>query len=103
MVIGNPALTGGAGGCRLLASIGVADAHPAPPVRAGYERRSGCRQVPRFRQGDTKMLIRSRREFLKTTLRSVTALGATGALGKFGEINALAAGANYQALVCIFL
>ena len=49
------------------------------------------------------MLIRSRREFLRTTLRSVTALGAAGALSKFGEINALAAGSNYQALVCIFL
>ena len=50
------------------------------------------------------MLIRSRREFLKDTLRSVTALGAVGSLAKFGEMNALAAGnSNYQALVCIFL
>jgi uncharacterized protein (DUF1501 family) len=50
------------------------------------------------------MLIRSRREFLRDTLKSVTALGAVGAMGKFGEMNALAAGGSgYQALVCIFL
>ncbi len=49
------------------------------------------------------MLIRSRREFLRYTLKSVTALGAVGAMSKFGEMNALAAGSNYQALVCIFL
>jgi uncharacterized protein (DUF1501 family) len=50
------------------------------------------------------MLIRSRREFLKDTLRSVTALGAVGSMAKFGEMNALAAtSSNYQALVCIFL
>ena len=50
------------------------------------------------------MFTRSRREFLKDTLRSVTALGAVGSLAKFGEMNALAAGSsNYQALVCIFL
>jgi len=49
------------------------------------------------------MYIRSRREFLKNTLRSVTALGAAGAMSKFGELNALAAGSNYQALVCVFM
>jgi uncharacterized protein (DUF1501 family) len=49
------------------------------------------------------MHIRSRREFLKDTLRSVTALGAVGSMAKFGEMNALAAGSNYQALVCVFL
>jgi len=49
------------------------------------------------------MLIRSRREFLRHTLKSVSALGALGALSKFGEMNALAAGSNYQALVCVFL
>lgn len=50
------------------------------------------------------MLIRSRRAFLKDSLKSVTALGAMGAMAKFGEINALAsAGSGYQALVCIFL
>src|ERR1700689_755342 len=49
------------------------------------------------------MYIRSRREFLKDTLKSVTALGAMGGMAKFGELNALAAGSNYQALVCVFL
>src|ERR1700722_20438972 len=50
------------------------------------------------------MLIRSRRGFIRDTLKSVTALGALGALAKFGEMNALAAGGSgYQALVCIFL
>jgi uncharacterized protein (DUF1501 family) len=47
------------------------------------------------------MLIQSRRNFLKA---AVTSAGALGAFGKFGEMNALAAGnAPYQALVCIFL
>ena len=50
------------------------------------------------------MYIRSRRDFLRATLKSVSALGAMSALGKFGEMNALAAGGTgYQALVCIFL
>ena len=52
------------------------------------------------------MHIRSRRDFLKDSLKSVTALGAMSALAKFGEINAFAsnnAGTGYQALVCIFL
>jgi uncharacterized protein (DUF1501 family) len=50
------------------------------------------------------MYIRSRREFLRDTLRSVTALGAVGGMAKFGEMNALAAGGSgYQALVCVFL
>src|SRR5580658_7534110 len=49
------------------------------------------------------MYIRSRRDFLKDTLRSVAALGAVGSMAKFGEMNALAAGSGYQALVCIFL
>jgi uncharacterized protein (DUF1501 family) len=50
------------------------------------------------------MYIRTRREFLKNTLCSVTALGAMGGLAKFGEMNALAAGGSeYQALVCVFL
>ena len=51
------------------------------------------------------MLIRSRREFLKSSLKSVTALGAAGAMAKFGEISAFASGvgSEYQALVCIFL
>ncbi|HEY6344871.1 MAG TPA: DUF1501 domain-containing protein [Bryobacteraceae bacterium] len=49
------------------------------------------------------MFIRSRREFLKDTLRSASILGTAGAMSKFGEMNALAAGGNYQALVCVFL
>jgi uncharacterized protein (DUF1501 family) len=49
------------------------------------------------------MLIRSRREFLRGAIQSVSAVGALGALSKFGEMNAMAAGTNYQALVCIFL
>jgi uncharacterized protein (DUF1501 family) len=52
------------------------------------------------------MVIRSRRDFLKDSLKSVTALGAMSALAKFGEINAFAstgATTGYQALVCIFL
>src|ERR1700739_2346623 len=49
------------------------------------------------------MYIRSRREFLKDTLRSVAALGAAGSMAKFGEMNALATGSGYQALVCVFL
>ncbi len=50
------------------------------------------------------MLIRSRREFLKGSLKSVTALGAAGTLAKFGEINAWASTTpSYQALVCIFM
>jgi uncharacterized protein (DUF1501 family) len=49
------------------------------------------------------MLIRTRRDFIKDTLRSITALGAVGSMAKLGEINALAAGSGYQALVCIFL
>ena len=49
------------------------------------------------------MIIRSRRDFIKDTLRSVTAFGAMGGLAKFGEMNSFAAGSGYQALVCIFL
>jgi uncharacterized protein (DUF1501 family) len=50
------------------------------------------------------MHIRSRRAFLKDSLKSVTALGAMSAMAKFGEINAFAStGSGYQALVCVFL
>lgn len=44
-----------------------------------------------------------RRDFLRQGLRSVSTLGALSALGGFGEMNAVAAGANYKALVCVFL
>ena len=50
------------------------------------------------------MLIRSRREFLKATIRSVAAIGAGGAMSRFGTMAAFAqSGSPYQALVCIFL
>jgi uncharacterized protein (DUF1501 family) len=50
------------------------------------------------------MLIRSRRGFLRDAIRSVSAVGALGAMTKFGEMNALAApSSSYQALVCIFM
>ncbi len=54
------------------------------------------------------MLIRSRRDFLKATIRSATAIGAGSAMAKFATMNALAANpaptpAQYSALVCIFL
>lgn len=52
------------------------------------------------------MLIRSRRDFLKGSVQSVTALGAMSALAKFGQMNAFASplpSSGYQALVCIFL
>jgi len=51
------------------------------------------------------MLIRSRRDFLREAIRSAAAIGAGGALAKFGAMNALAqtGGSGYQALVCIFL
>jgi uncharacterized protein (DUF1501 family) len=50
------------------------------------------------------MLIRTRRDFLKTSLRSATALGAASVLAKFGEMNAFAqSSSGYQALVCIYL
>ena len=51
------------------------------------------------------MLIRTRRDFLRATVKSAAAIGACGAMSKFGAINALAqsGGSAYQALVCIFL
>ena len=50
------------------------------------------------------MLIRSRRGFLRDAIRSVSAVGALGAMSKFGEMNAMAsANSGYNALVCIFM
>ena len=50
------------------------------------------------------MNIRSRRDFLRATVRSAAALGAGSVLAKFGEMNALASSSSgYQALVCIYL
>jgi uncharacterized protein (DUF1501 family) len=47
--------------------------------------------------------MRTRRDFLRIGVKTLSAAGALTALGKLGEINALAAGGNYQALVCVFL
>lgn len=50
------------------------------------------------------MTMKSRRDFLKSGVRSVTALGAAGAMSHFGKMNAYAAAnPNYKALVCVFL
>jgi len=50
------------------------------------------------------MVIRSRREFIRATVKSAAALGAGSVLAKFGEMNALATSSTgYQALVCIYL
>jgi uncharacterized protein (DUF1501 family) len=50
------------------------------------------------------MLIRSRRDFIRSAVRSVAAIGAGGAMSRFGAMNALAQTSSpYQALVCIFL
>ena len=50
------------------------------------------------------MLIRTRREFLKNAMKTAGAMGALGAMAKFGEVAAMASsGGPYQALVCIFL
>jgi len=47
------------------------------------------------------MMIKTRRDFLRASVKSVAALGA---MSGFGRIGALAAGGSgYQALVCIFL
>jgi uncharacterized protein (DUF1501 family) len=50
-------------------------------------------------------LLANRRAFLRFGCQAVTGLGAAGALGQLGGINALAQTANtgYKALVCIFL
>jgi uncharacterized protein (DUF1501 family) len=48
------------------------------------------------------MLI-NRREFARLGIRSITALGLTGAFSRFGLMNAFAQTADYKALVCIFL
>lgn len=45
----------------------------------------------------------SRRDFLRTGCRTVTAIGSAAALGQMGRISAFAQGADYKALVCVFL
>jgi uncharacterized protein (DUF1501 family) len=70
--------------------------HWLSTVRAGVTSRSD--------EEKCEMVIRSRREFMRETVRSATALGAMNVLSRFGHMNALAAPApGYQALVCIFL
>src|SRR5581483_4042384 len=51
------------------------------------------------------MLIRSRRDFMRAAIRSAVAIGAGGAMTRFGAMNAMAqtTGSGYKALVCIFL
>jgi len=51
------------------------------------------------------MIVRSRREFLRGAIKTVSAVGALGMMSKFGQMNAFAAnpGSSYQALVCIFM
>jgi hypothetical protein len=49
------------------------------------------------------MLIRSRREFLRDAIRSVSAVGALGAWEVRRDECLAAGGSGYQALVCIFL
>src|ERR1700749_4561108 len=49
------------------------------------------------------MIIKTRREFLRIGVKTLTAATAVGAIGKFGAINAQAATGPYQALVCIYL
>jgi uncharacterized protein (DUF1501 family) len=63
------------------------------------------RSIGRNRKEELKMIIRSRREFIRDTVRSATALGAMSLLSRFGQMNAFAApqSSGYQALVCIFL
>jgi len=48
-------------------------------------------------------IIKTRRDFLKIGVKTLTAATAVGAVGKFGAINAWAANGPYQALVCIYL
>ncbi len=47
--------------------------------------------------------MKTRRDFLKIGVRTLTAGSALGIVGKFGGVNAYAAGGPYQALVCIYL
>jgi uncharacterized protein (DUF1501 family) len=49
------------------------------------------------------MIIKTRREFLRIGVKTLTAATAVGAIGKFSAINAYAATGPYQALVCVYL
>ena len=48
-------------------------------------------------------MAHTRRNFMKIGCRSVAAVGALGAFGRFGQMNLMAAGSDFKALVCIFL
>ena len=47
--------------------------------------------------------MKSRRDFLRIGVRTLTAAGAVGLVGKFSNVNAYAAGNGYQALVCVYM
>jgi uncharacterized protein (DUF1501 family) len=73
------------------------------PVAQGIGFRFEIDAAPPARR-NLKMIIRTRREFVRDTVRSATTLGAMNLLSKFGQMNAFATPqTGYQALVCIFL
>jgi len=47
--------------------------------------------------------MKTRRDFLRISVKTLTAVGAVGAIGKFSTINAWAAPGPYQALMCVYL
>jgi uncharacterized protein (DUF1501 family) len=47
--------------------------------------------------------MKNRRDFLRIGFKALSAAGVASMFGRFGEVNALAAGSPYQALVCIYL
>jgi uncharacterized protein (DUF1501 family) len=47
--------------------------------------------------------MKTRRDFLRIGVKTLTAVGAVGAIGKFSTINAWAAPGPYQALMCVYL
>src|SRR5258708_31870503 len=48
--------------------------------------------------------MKTRRDFLRIGVKTLTAASAVGAIGKLGSINAWASsGGPYQALVCVYL
>jgi uncharacterized protein (DUF1501 family) len=49
------------------------------------------------------MNMKTRRDFLRIGVKTLTAASAVGAIGKFGAFNAWAGTGPYQALVCIYL
>ena len=49
------------------------------------------------------MNMKTRRDFLRIGVKTLTAATAVGAIGKFGAMNAWAAPGPYQALLCVYL